>query len=182
LDLGLQYRLKGLRLGLVGKDITSTFNAWKVNFTEEEKQVLIQTGNSLPDINSTEITNPSVILGVGYHIEIKALGFTPEINLITTTDGRRNVLMPGDKISADLGFGLEVDYKDAVFFRAGVDQFQKETNFDGTESTLSRPSLGLGLKIGAFRVDYAYTDLGDARNTYSHVISLVLSMKKESDQ
>lgn len=182
LDLGLQYHLKGLRLGLVGKDITSTFNAWKTNFTESEKQVLIQTGNSLPEINSTEITSPSVILGAAYHIGFKTIGFTPEVNLLTTTDGRRNVLFPGDKVSADLGFGLEVDYKDAVFLRAGVDQFQKETNFDGTASTLSRPSLGLGLKIGAFKVDYAYTDLGDARNTYSHVISLVLSLKRESGQ
>ena len=90
--------------------------------------------------------------------------------------------MPGETLSADLAFGLEVDYKEAVYLRAGVDQFQKETNFDGTESTLSRPSLGLGLRLGAFRVDYAYTDLGDARNTYSHVISLVLNLKKDQDQ
>ncbi|MCB0662505.1 MAG: PorV/PorQ family protein [Saprospiraceae bacterium] len=182
LDLGLQYHLKGLRLGLVGKDITSTFNAWTVNFTAEEKQVLIQTGNSLPDINSTEVTNPSLIFGVGYHFGFKTVGFTPEVNLITTTDGRRNVLIPGEKLSADLAFGLEVDYKEAVYLRAGVDQFQKETNFDGTETTISRPSLGIGLRLGAFRVDYAYTDLGDARNTYSHVISLVLNLKKDKDQ
>ncbi|MEZ5057281.1 MAG: PorV/PorQ family protein [Saprospiraceae bacterium] len=182
LDLGAQYHLGNFKLGFVGKDITSTFNAWKVNFTEEEKQVLIQTGNTLPDINSSEVTNPSFILGAGYHFGFKKIGFTPEVNLIATTDGRRNVLLPGDGISADLGLGLEVDYKDAVFLRAGVDQFQKETNFDGSESVLTRPSLGIGLKIGVFRVDYAYTDLGDSRNTYSHVISLVLSMKKRENQ
>ncbi|MCB0664162.1 MAG: hypothetical protein KDC24_15560, partial [Saprospiraceae bacterium] len=89
LDLGAQYHLGNFKLGFVGKDITSTFNAWKVNFTEEEKQVLIQTGNTLPDINSSEVTNPSFILGAGYHFGFKKIGFTPEVNLIATTDGRR---------------------------------------------------------------------------------------------
>jgi hypothetical protein len=48
IDLGLQYRIKQWRLGFMARDVTSTFNSWHINFTEAEKQVLVQTGNELP--------------------------------------------------------------------------------------------------------------------------------------
>jgi hypothetical protein len=66
LDLGLQYRVsEHFRIGLMGKDITSTFNAWDINFTDEQKEVLSVTGNEIV-INSVEITRPSVVLGFAY--------------------------------------------------------------------------------------------------------------------
>lgn len=181
IDLGAQYRLGNLQLGLLAKDITTTFNAWTVNFTEQEKIVLLQTGNDLPNLSSNEITKPGINLGAGYQVEAGIVSVRPEVNFILTTDGKRNVLAPGDPLSLDLAMGLEVGYKNSVFLRAGVDQFQKQIEFDGTETTQMRPSLGIGLKAAAFRVDYAYTDLGDARNTYSHVISLLLSLKKRQN-
>ena len=39
LDAGLQYRNNDWMFGLVAKDITTTFNAWSFNFTQEEKEV-----------------------------------------------------------------------------------------------------------------------------------------------
>lgn len=180
-DLGAQYQRGNLQIGLLAKDITTTFNAWKVNFTDQEKVVLLQTGNDLPSLSSNEITKPGINLGAGYQVDAGIVSIRPEINFILTTDGQRNVLAPGDPMSLDLAMGLEVGYKNSVFLRAGVDQFQKQKEFDGSETTQMRPSLGIGLKAAAFRVDYAYTDLGDARNTYSHVISLLLSLKKRQD-
>lgn len=182
LDLGMQYQLKKLRLGLIAHDITTTFNAWKINFTEDEKQVLLNTGNELPDINSNEITKSSFLLGLAYRFDFKNFGISPELDMNFTTDGKRNTLVSSDPISIDPGFGVEADYKKAVFLRAGIDQFQKETDFEGKENLLVRPSLGVGLKVGGFQLDYAYTDLGDQRNTYSHVISLVLSLKKRKSE
>ena len=177
-DLGAQYKLEKLQFGILVKDIATTFNAWNINFTEDEKVVLLQTGNELPNIKSIEITRPGINLGAAYLLDLGAISLTSEANFVVTTDGKRNVLLPANPISLDLGLGLELGYKDAVFLRAGVDQFQKEENFDGTKSQLVRPSLGVGLKVASFRVDYAYSNLGDKRNTYSHVISLLLDMKK----
>ena len=178
-DLGAQYRKGNLRIGLNARDITTTFNAWSINFTEDEKVVLLETGNELPNIRSNEITKPGFQLGAAYQINVKSITITPEADLFISTDGQRNVLVSADPLSIDLGAGVEVGYKKSVFLRAGIDQFQKEKNFDGTETLLSRPSLGIGLKIASFRVDYAYTDLGDSRNTYSHVISLLLDLKRK---
>ena len=181
-DLGAQYRKGGLRLGLTARDITTTFNSWSINFTEDEKVVLLETGNELPNIRSNEITRPGFQLGAAYQLKFKKFSLTPEADFFISTDGQRNVLVSADPISMDIGGGLELGYRDAVFLRAGIDQFQKEQNFDGTESLLSRPSLGIGLKLAAFRLDYAFTDLGDSRNTYSHVISLLLNLKKREKE
>ena len=178
LDLGAQYKLNKLSLGLTARDVTSTFNAWKTNFSEEDKEVLIATGNDLPAKSSTEITKPSVILGFGYRFDIgEKVTLNPELNAHFTTDGQRNTLVSGDPISIDPSMGLELGYNQFIFLRAGVNQFQKEKDFDNTESLIYRPSLGVGLKISSLVVDYAYTDVGDGQNKFSHVISLKLSLK-----
>ncbi|MBI1224122.1 MAG: PorV/PorQ family protein [Bacteroidetes bacterium] len=176
-DLGAQYRIGKLRLGATARDITTTFNAWHVTFTDKEKDVLINTGNDLPDINSVEITKPQVLLGGAYTFAYKKLKFTPEVNLVATTDGKRNTLISADPISLDPSAGMEVSYNDFLFLRAGISQFQKEQNFDGSDFFTSRPALGIGLQLYSLRVDYAYTNLGDSQNRYSHVVSLQLDLK-----
>ena len=181
LDLGAQYKLKNLRLGLTARDVTSTFNAWKTNFSDSDKEVLIATGNDLPAKSSTEITKPSVILGVAYQFAVgEKVTLNPEFNAHFTTDGQRNTLISGDPISIDPSMGLELGYNEFIYLRAGVNQFQNEKDFDGVESLIYRPSLGVGLKISSLVVDYAYTDVGDGQNKFSHVISLKLSLKPKT--
>ena len=176
-DLGAQYRIGRLKLGATARDITTTFNAWHVTFTEKEKDVLLTTGNELPDINSIEITKPQVLLGAAYTFQHKKLKFMPEVNLVATTDGQRNTLISADPISLDPSAGMEVSYNDFLFLRAGISQFQKEKDFGGSSNLISRPALGVGLQLYSLRVDYAYTNLGDSQNRYSHVVSLQLDLK-----
>ncbi len=176
-DLGLQYRVGKLKLGATARDITTTFNAWHVTFTEKEKNVLVSTGNELPDINSIEVTKPQMLLGGAYTFEYKKFKFMPEVNLVATTDGKRNTLISADPISLDPSAGMEVSYNDFLFLRAGISQFQKEQNFDGSDYLTSRPALGIGLQLYSLRIDYAYTNLGDSQNRYSHVVSLQLDLK-----
>ncbi|MEM1215054.1 MAG: hypothetical protein AAGJ82_05190, partial [Bacteroidota bacterium] len=93
------------------------------------------------------------------------------------TDGQRNTLLSANPFSIDPSLGLEGAYRDYLFLRFGVNQFQQERDFDQEENLTMRPSLGVGLRLGSLVVDYAYTDLGDSRNTFSHVISLALALK-----
>lgn len=176
-DVGAQYRKGNFQFGLLAKDLTTTFNAWSINYTDQEKVILLQTGNDLPDLSTNEITKQGFNLGAAYTVDAGIVKITPEVNMVMTTDGKRNVLLSGNTFSADLAFGVEVNYKNSVFLRGGVDQFQEELNFDGSKSLLARPSLGIGLNMGSFRVDYAFGDLDDSRNTYSHVVSLLLDLK-----
>ena len=179
IDLGIQYQAGNWRFGAVGKDLTSTFNAWSFNFTEEEKQVLEITDNEIP-INSVEITKPQLLLGVAHRFQFNKLGITPELDFNITTDGKRNTLLSSDPFSVDPSFGIEADYNHFLYVRTGVSQFQRERDFDNKEMLSVRPAIGVGLKIASLHLDYAFTDLGDQDNTYSHVISLMLDVKKRN--
>jgi len=35
----------------------------------------------------------------------------------------------------------------------------------------------VGLKIASLKIDYAFTDLGDSEDRFSHIISLLLDIK-----
>ncbi|HRF40933.1 MAG TPA: PorV/PorQ family protein [Saprospiraceae bacterium] len=176
-DLGLQYRLNKWRLGVLARDITTTFNAWAFSFTDEQKEVLSLTNNEIP-INSVEITRPQIILDITRRFEWKNVGISPEIDLIATTDGRRNTLISAAPFSIDPAIGLELDYKQKVFLRGGASQFQREMDFGGKELLGVRPAIGVGLKVGALNLDYAFTDLGSQQNTFSHVVSVMLNVRR----
>ncbi|HPE96862.1 MAG TPA: hypothetical protein PKX04_02775 [Chitinophagales bacterium] len=178
LDIGAQMEKGNWEFGVMGRDITGTFNAWSFGFTEEDQAVLLATGNALPE-SSLEITTPRIILGAGYNM---ALGehFTlrPELNLDLTTDGKRNVLLAADPVSMDPHLGIEAGYKDFIYLRAGVNNVQQAIADDATtESWVLQPNLGVGVVIGPIHLDYAYTNIGNqAEVLYSHVVSLQLSM------
>ena len=179
LDASALYFGKKWRVGLVIKDATNTFNAWSFNLSDEEKNVLSLSGNDLP-INSVERTKPQITLGVARPFQLNdKWGLLAEMDWIATTDGQRNTLISADPVSLDLALGFELDFKSLVFFRLGLNNFQRESNFDTTDFLTIQPNIGIGLKIQQFKIDYAFTDVGEQRNqTYSHVISLIFNLKR----
>jgi hypothetical protein len=176
-DLGAQYHLgENWSFGLSAKDITSTFNAWSFDFTEEEKETLALTGNDIP-ISSLEVTKPWFVLGTAYHQRFKKIGVLAELDFIATTDGQRNTLISGKAISLDPAFGVEVDYNQVIFLRGGINNFQKETDLSFNEVLTMKPTLGIGLKFYSLRLDYAFTDMTDTeQKSYSHVVSLLIDL------
>lgn len=176
IDLGIQYQQNNWQFGAMAKDITTTFNAWAFNFTENEKETLEITGNDIP-ISSVEITKPQLILGISYLFQFNKLSLRPELNTIITSDGKRNTLLSANPFSIDPAVGIEAAYKGFLFLRTGVNQFQQETDFAGASFLSVRPSLGVGLKISSLKIDYAFSDVGDNQNRFSNIISLILDVK-----
>ena len=178
LDVGAQYQLGTWRFGVVGRDITSTFNAWDFN-TEKLETVFTITGNEIPE-NSLEITLPKVILAAGKEINFsEKFSLYPEINLDVTLDGRRNVLISGNPISIDPHLGIELGYNGFAYLRGGVGYIQKIKDFDGTENTIVQPNMGLGVKIKSIHIDYALTNIGQSVGLLSNVFSLKLDINKK---
>lgn len=179
LDAGIQYDRGNWKLGVMGKDITSTFNAWSFN-TEELKDVFLQSGNEIPQ-NGLEVTLPKLIIGAG-RVFYAGTKFTlqPEINLDITFDGKRNVVLKSDPISADPRLGLEAGYNHFIFLRAGISNIQQTRDFDGSKSTIIQPSMGIGLKLKNLTIDYALTNVGSSGGIlYSNVFSVKLSIFKQ---
>ena len=180
LDLSARYDIKNVRLGLMAKDITGTFNAWSFDFTDKEKEVLRATDNAIPE-NSLEVTVPKFIFGAAYDINIKdKFSILPELDFEITTDGKRNVPIRTNVMSIDPRFGLELNYISIIYVRGGIGNIQKSTDDFGEKIVTFQPNIGLGIRIKNFQIDYAFTDIGDASDAlFSHVFSLNLGINKK---
>ena len=110
-----------------------------------------------------------------------------EANLDMTFDGRRNTVIGTSVVSLDPKFGLEASWKDILYVRAGINNFQKALDDNDTTNTkkiwIYQPSVGAGFKISNVTIDYAFTNLANQANPlYTHVISLKVNLKKKENK
>jgi hypothetical protein len=60
-----------------------------------------------------------------------------------------------------------------VFLRAGVNNFQNFTEFNGEKSLSVEPNFGVGFKYRGIQIDYALANIGGASGTlYSNIFSV----------
>jgi len=177
-DLSATYRKNNWLFGAVIRDATNTFNAWSFN-TEELEEVFLRTGNEIPE-NSLELTLPKLLAGAGYKFNIKdKFEVYPEANLEFTFDGKRNVLIKGNVFNIDAKLGVEVNYKEIIYLRMGVNNIQDETLLSGERKKTFQPNVGVGIQFKKVALDYALTDVGDQSIAlYSNVFSLRIGINK----
>lgn len=184
IDAGIQYKTKKWQLGLVAKDVTTTFNAWSFSFTEREKEVLYLTNNDIP-VKSTEMTAPRLIAGGAYTFKLsKKVNLMAEADIDLTFDGKRNTVVSSDFVSVDPHIGVEASFGSSFFLRAGVSNFQKALSDGDTLNQkkvwIYQPSLGAGFKVGNVNIDYAFTNLANQSNPlYTHIFSLRVDLVKK---
>ncbi|RYY99635.1 MAG: PorV/PorQ family protein [Chitinophagaceae bacterium] len=182
LDAGIQMQVKKWHFGLVGRDITTTFNTWSFTFTDREKEALYLTNNDIP-VRSTEMTAPRLVLGVGRDFRLgKKVGLLAEANLDLSFDGERNTLISSSAVNVDPRIGLEANINGVLFLRGGINNFQRALADSDTTNQkkvwIYQPSLGAGFRLGnMIRIDYAFTNLANQSNAlYTHVFSLGLDL------
>jgi hypothetical protein len=169
------------KLGIVAKDVTTTFNAWSYNINQEWREVFYATQNDIPS-NSIELTAPQLIPGFCYDFPInKKINLLAEADFDITFDGRRNTVVSSNPISIDPRVGLELSYNNVFFVRAGINNFQKVLDDRDTtnhkEIWIYQPSIGAGFKIGDVQIDYAFTNLANQSNPlYTNVFSLKVDL------
>jgi predicted porin len=184
IDAGVQYNHNGWRLGLMARDITTTFNAWSIDADKFKANTI--PGEAIPT-NSTELTLPRLVLGIGYQFKLPGQ-FTAltAVDLEATTDGQRNTLISARPVSIDPRFGVEFGYRSLVFLRGGVGNYQQIETF-AENSTTANPltkkewkgqySLGAGVVFSGLRIDLALSrlaieKLGSSSQTNSLIVSL----------
>ena len=175
-DIGAKYKvLKNITLGLTAKDITTTFNAWSFNLSEDEKSTFNETGNEIP-VSSNEVTLPRIVLGIAYQTNIGSnFSLLAETDLTFSTYGREAALVSKNSLEIDPTLGIEIGYMNKAFLRFGMGNIQRRVNIENfDESTIEiQPNVGLGLKLGRLTVDYALTNLGDRTDILvSHIFSV----------
>jgi len=182
LDAGIQYEKDKWKFAAMGRDVTSTFNAWSFDLTDQMKDVFAVTGNEIPE-NSVEITLPKLLLGSArkFNLYRDKLNLLTELDFDLTFDGKRNVLIRSNAVSVDPHFGFELGYLDLIFLRGGIGNIQQSTDVIGRHITTWQPNLGVGLKLKSLSLDYALTDIGDRSVAlYSNVFSLRLDINKKA--
>ena len=176
LDVGLQFETQNnWKFGLMARDITTTFNAWAID--EEEFATISDAvegqNQELPE--STEITIPKLQIGIS-----KLVDFNYDYTLLTSVNlnvrfEENNDIFSTSFASINPALGFEFGYIDMVYLRAGMGNFQNETQFDNSQELTFQPSFGLGFKYNGIQIDYAFTDIGDQSVAlYSNVFSLKL--------
>lgn len=180
IDAGAQYDYKKWKFAAMARDVTSTFNAWTYNLSEETKAVFVATGNEIPE-NSVEITLPKLLLGGARKFDFSPkMSLLAELNLDATFDGKRSVMIKSKAISIDPHFGLEASYMNLVFLRAGLGNYQAYTDAVGQKIKTFQPNIGIGVRIKSVTIDYALTDIGDQSVAlYSNVFSIKVDINKK---
>ncbi len=184
LDAGMQYETKNKwKFGASLRDVTSTFNAWIFSLDQQTQEVFLQTGNQLPR-NGLELTLPRLIVGAYKRVDLgkKGIYAASELDFDLTTDGKRNAIIKSGVVSVDPHFGIEIGFKTYVSVRAGITNVQYVKDFNDKQSLNIQPTIGLGLSIKDFTLDYAFTDIGNASVAlYSNVISIKLKLNKPNN-
>ncbi|MBE2246184.1 MAG: hypothetical protein IAE67_02905 [Candidatus Competibacteraceae bacterium] len=177
-DFGARYKLKTWTFAATLRDATSTITNFSYN-TEKFRLVFTATGNEVIS-SSTEIAVPKLVLATSKHFNLpKKFRILTEIDIAMTTDGRRNVLIPAGPVSFDPCAGVEFEYNDLVFIRAGVGRFQYLKDPEGGKNLTALPTIGLGFKYWGISVDYTLANFGNSIVGMSHVFSLRVDFNKK---
>ncbi|HEX7903234.1 MAG TPA: PorV/PorQ family protein [Chitinophagaceae bacterium] len=187
LDAGVQVFSNKWKFGVAARDVTTTFNAWSFTFTEREKEVLYLTNNEIP-VKSTEMTAPRLVLGIARDFKLgKKSSLLAELNADMTFDGKRNTIVSADPVSIDPKLGLEANFNNVFFLRAGINNFQRALADGDTLNQkkvwIYQPSAGAGFRIQNVTIDYAFTNLANQSNPlFTHVFSLRLDMVNDKNK
>ena len=177
-DLGFQFESKNdWKVGLMLRDITTTYNTWTINEEEFQKIQDAVPGENQELPETSEITLPKAQLGLSKKFE-----FHNEMSLLAAGNlnmqfAQTNDIISTKAVSIDPALGFEWGYTDLVFVRAGVGNFQQITQIDDSKKIGFQPNIGLGFKYKGIQVDYALTDLGDQSVAlYSNIFSLKVDL------
>jgi hypothetical protein len=186
-DAGAQIVNEKWKIGIMARDVTTTFNAWSFSLNDKMREVFYLTQNDIP-VKSTELTAPKLIVGGDYVFKLnKNLRLMAEANFDFTFDGRRNTVLSSDVVSVDPKLGLELAWKNVFFVRGGVNNFQKALDDDDITNQkkvwIYQPGVGAGFRVSNVQIDYAFTNLANQSNPlYTHVFSLKVDLKKKENK
>ncbi|MFO8030645.1 MAG: PorV/PorQ family protein [Cyclonatronaceae bacterium] len=178
LDTGLQHRGERYQFGINLVDITTLMKFWTVD--QEELQPLQdfinpETGKpeTLPE-GTNEYVKPSVRIGAGRFFDFGDFSLLTAVDTHMRFEGRRTYYLNMGDVSFEPHLGAELGYKDLVFIRTGI----TDVHLDDRNTLFVSPTLGTGLKVGAFLIDYGFNSFAGIASDlgFTHRVSLQLNL------
>lgn len=180
IDAAARYSYANWIIGAVVRDATSTFNVWQFN----KDKLTIGVSDSvfnLPPENSLELTLPRLYLGVARTFSFSGkFSVVAEINASLSFSGPGSSFLNTSFATLEPVAGLEISYGGLVYFRTGLGNLQRITEFGGDKRLTADPSAGVGLHLGNFYIDYAMSNISPQNITlYSNIFSLRYVFSRE---
>ncbi len=168
LDVGAKLDTEFLTFGILVRDITTLQKLWEVNesqFTGFQEVF----GDSIPS-GQNEYVLPSLKLGVSRVFELQDFTITGALDADLLFENRRAYYLNLGRVSIEPHLGAELSYKGVISFRTGITDFIT----DPVSGFSVSPTLGLGLKLHRFNLDYGFASFAGATSNlgYTHRISL----------
>jgi hypothetical protein len=176
LDVGAQYQIGRVRLGLNLQDATSMVQSWSVN-QEAFADFEATFGETAPQ-GGTELVLPVARLGAASTFALaEDLGFTAGLDVDLAFDGQQAYAFDAGDVSFHPRLGGELAYKGVVALRGGISNVTTSERY-GTQFT---PTVGAGLNVGRVAFDYGFGDFGGLQSElgYSHRVSLKFTLAQE---
>lgn len=174
LDVGVLMKTDFMDLGASIQDVTTMQKMWTVN--EEEFEGFEEVfGDSIPT-GQNEYVLPSVRLGAAKQFSVSDFDFAAALDFNLLFENRKAYYLNVGRMSIEPHVGVETTYKNRMSVRAGLTDF-----IDDPVSGFSvSPTLGLGLKVSDFYLDYGFASFAGASSTlgYTHRISLKFEFRK----
>ncbi len=178
LDAGLQHRGERYQFGINLVDFTTLMKFWTVDQNELaalQDFINPETGKpeTLPE-GTNEYVKPSLRIGAGRFFRFGDFSLLAAFDTHMRFEGRRTYYLNAGDISFEPGIGAELGYKELIYLRAGI----TDVHLDDRSTVFVSPTLGTGLKIGAFMVDYGFSSFAGIASDlgFTHRISLQLTL------
>ena len=168
IDLAARYNWRRLSCAAVLRDATTTFDFWSVNESKFDSAYLA-TGNTVPE-SRLEQRSPSLLLSAAYKMQRGDFGAVAMAALRTYFGYNTQYIIHSDFASIDPSIGVELSYKGIVQVRGGISDFQHDRHLIISHKTSARPSIGAGLRLYGFRIDYAFFfsgAMGEGSNVFT---------------
>lgn len=174
LDVGAKLKTDFADYGVSVQDLTTMQKMWEVDASQflNFEDIFGDT----PPTGQNEYVLPSIKLGAA-----KSFNFS-DFDLIAATDidflfeNRQAYYINLGRMSIEPHVGTELTYKKIISFRTGITDFVT----DPVDGFSVSPTLGFGLKLAMFNLDYGFASFAGASSSlgFTHRISLRFNLDR----
>jgi hypothetical protein len=173
-DVGAMYQSGSWMFGVNLMDITTMLKFWTVD-SSRLQAIQDDFGDEIP-IGQNEVILPTIKLGAARKLHFGDFSLLAAVDTDLRFENRRTYYFNVGSMSIEPHVGVEAGYADSVFLRFGLTDFTT----DRSSSIHTSPTLGAGLRLGAFDLDYGFASFAGASADlgFTHRISLKFSFDR----
>lgn len=178
LDAGIRLKTDAADFGVAVHNLTTLQKMWKVN-KEEFSGFEEVFGDSVPG-GRNEYVLPSLRLGVSRSFIFNDFSLLTAFDTEFLFENRRAYYINAGRMSLEPHFGAEISYKNIVSLRTGITDFIT----DPVSGFSVSPTLGLGLNVRSFQLDYGFAGFAGATSAlgFTHRVSLKYSLNRSGSR